>query len=593
MAKTKKDKKALGLLSKAKPETAKQPKKAKKQKSERIDNSNVLKIIPLGGVDGIGMNMTAFEYGDDIIVVDCGVAFPEGDMLGIDLVIPDFTYLKNNSEKLRALFLTHGHEDHIGAVPYFLDELNVPVYGTRLTLGIVEGKLQEHGIKNAELIDIEPGETVGEGCFDVEFIGVNHSIPDAVAFCISTPVGRILHTGDFKVDFAPVGQKPIDLPRIAALGSKGIRLLMCDSTNVENPGYTPSESTIADAFDRIFTGCERRIIVATFSTNVHRIQQILNAAEKQGRKVALFGRSMLNVMKAATKLGYIKIPDGLLIDSADLKHYPPEKTVLVTTGSQGEPMSALYRMAFGEHSAIAITSGDLVILSSSSIPGNEKLITNVVNELSKRGAEVITAYNDSVHVSGHACREELKLIHFLSQAENFVPVHGEYKHLVAHARLAKSMGMNPKNILIPEIGRVIELGKKGAVHNGTTVEAGQLLVDGNGVGDVGTSVLRDRRQLSESGLIVINATVDFENEMLISKPEIITKGFVYVKENSKLIEEIEGEVTRIIEKYLRKGVNDPVTLKTKIRDELGSLLGQRMKRNPVIMTVFAQDVYGY
>lgn len=555
------------------------------------NKKSTLKVIPLGGVDGIGMNMTVFEYAEDIIIVDCGVAFPEEDMYGIDLVIPDFTYIKNNREKLRGLFLTHGHEDHIGAVPYLLKELDVPVYGTALTLGILNGKLLEHGIRNAKLVTVTDGAAVDAGCFNIEFIGVNHSIPDATALCISTPVGRVLHTGDFKVDFAPVSQKPIDLARIAALGSKGIRLLLCDSTNVENPGYTPSESTITDAFERIFTGCDRRIIVATFSTNVHRIQQIIDAAAAHGRKVAFFGRSMLNIIKASTALGYIDIPDGLLIEAADLKHYPPSKTVLVTTGSQGEPMSALYRMAFGEHSVISITAGDLVILSSSSIPGNEKLITNVVNELSKHGAEVITAYNEPVHVSGHACREELKLMHHLAHADNFMPVHGEYKHLVAHSRLAKSMGMSEKNIIIPEIGRVVELSKRGAIKCGGTVEAGTVMVDGYGVGDVGNAVLRDRRQLSEAGLLVVNAAVDFEYRILVSKPEIVTKGFVYVKENADLIDSISDESARIIEKHLQKGVSDPTTLKNKVRDELGSILGQRMKRNPVILVVFAHNLY--
>lgn len=552
---------------------------------------NTLKIIPLGGVDGIGMNMTVFECENDIIIVDCGVSFPEEDMFGIDLVIPDFSYIKDNREKLRGLFLTHGHEDHIGAVPYLLKELDMPVYGTALTLGILAGKLAEHGIKNAKLVTVTEGADVDAGCFNIEFIGVNHSIPDATALCISTPVGRVLHTGDFKVDFAPVSQKPIDLARIAALGSKGIRLLMCDSTNVENPGYTPSESTVTDTFERIFTGCERRIIVATFSTNVHRIQQIIDAAANHGRKVAFFGRSMLNIIKAATALKYIEIPDGLLIEAADLKHYPPSKTVLVTTGSQGEPMSALYRMAFGEHSSISITSGDLVILSSSSIPGNEKLITNVVNELSKRGAEVITAYNEPVHVSGHACREELKLMHCLAHADNFVPVHGEYKHLVAHARLAAGMGMSEKNIIIPETGRIIELSKRGSITHGATIEAGPIMVDGYGIGDVGNAVLRDRRQLSEAGLLVVNAAVDFDYRILTSKPEIVTKGFVYVKENADLIDSISDEAARIIEKNLQKGVCDPTTLKNKLRDELGSILGQRMKRNPVIIVVFAHSIY--
>ena len=556
-----------------------------------MKGKTILRIIPLGGVDGIGMNMTAFELANDIIIVDCGVSFPEEDMFGIDLVIPDFTYIKKNRDKVRGLFLTHGHEDHIGAVPYLLKEIDVPIYGTPLTLGILSGKLIEHGIKNASLNKVLAGDDIIVGRFCVEFISVNHSIPDAVALCITTPAGRVLHTGDFKFDFTPVSQKPIDLARIALLGSRGIRLLMCDSTNVENSGYTPSESTITDTFERIFSGCDRRIIVATFSTNVHRIQQIIDATARHGRKIAFFGRSMLNIVKAASALGYIEIPAGLLIDDADLKHYPPSKTVLVTTGSQGEPMSALYRMAFGEHSTISINAGDLVILSSSSIPGNEKLITNVVNALSKHGAEVITAYNESVHVSGHACREELKVMHILAQADNFMPIHGEYKHLVAHASLARSIGMSEDRIIIPQMGNVIELPKRGPAKVVGNVEAGTVLVDGYGVGDVGNAVLRDRRQLSEAGLIVVNAAVDFQYSVLITKPEIITKGFVYVKENSEIIEGIADDAERIILKHLKKGACDPNTLRNKIREELGSLLGQRMKRNPVIMVVFSQNMY--
>ncbi len=561
-------------------------------KQKNTEKSNTLKIIPMGGIDGIGMNMTALEYGDEIIIVDCGVAFPEDDMLGVDLVIPDFSYLRDESKHIMGLFLTHGHEDHIGAVPYFLKEFDVPVYGTGLTLGILENKLAEHSIKNPDLNVISAGETVAAGEFSVEFIKVNHSIPDAVAFCITTPVGRVLHTGDFKIDFTPVDDRPIDLARIAHLGEKGIRLLLCDSTNVENDGYTPSENTLSDVFERIFNGCsDKRIIVATFSSNVCRIQQILDAAASHGRKVALAGRSMLAVMKAATKLGYIKVPDGLLIDLQDLKQYSPKEIVIVTTGSQGEPMSALYRMASGEHSTVSLNPNDVVILSSSSIPGNEKFISNVINSIYKRGAEVITAYDDHVHVSGHACREELKLMHYLANAENFVPVHGEYKHLVAHAKLAEEMGADPARILIPESGRMIEIGRRGAMHWGPSFDCNQVLVDGFGVGDVGSAVLRDRRQLAESGLIVISAPVDFDAEMLLATPEIYTKGFVYVKENAAVLEEIKSEASRIIKKYLAKGMHDEVSMRTKVRDELGSILGQKLKRNPVILTVFPKVLY--
>lgn len=548
-----------------------------------------LRIIPLGGVDGIGMNITVFEYGDDIIVVDCGVSFPENDMLGVDLVIPDTTYLQKNADKVRALILTHGHEDHIGAVPYFLKQINTSIYATKLTLGILEGKLTEHGLtKTASQVEVKPGQKVEIGAFSVEFIHVNHSMPDSVALCISTPVGKVFYTGDFKIDFTPIGCKPIDLGRIAELGNKGIKLLMCDSTNAERPGYTPSEKTIAASFDRIFYNLEKRVVIATFSSNIHRIQQIINASIKYNRRVAITGRSMLSVVKAASKLGYIDIPDGLIIDVAEMKRYNPNQLTLITTGSQGEPMSALYRMAFGEHPTISLGSSDLVILSASAIPGNEKLITKIVNELTKRGVEVIDDSNE-VHVSGHACREELKIIHSLVKAEYFIPIHGEYKHLAKHTALAKELGMDPSRIFMPEAGKVFELSKRGLRVNGS-VEAGQIMVDGYGVGDVGSVVLRDRKHLAEDGIIIVVATIDTENKELISTPEIVSRGFVYVKESEALMDELEKAAANILIKYLNKGVTDLNTLKNKLKDELSAVIRSKIKRDPMILPIFTKTI---
>ena len=542
-------------------------------------------IVFLGGVDGIGMNCTAFEYENDIIIVDCGVAFPEDDMLGVDLVIPDFTYLENNVEKVRGLLITHGHEDHIGAVPYFLKKFpSVPVYAARLTLGILEGKLSEHGIRNARLNEVRAGDTVELGCFSTEFINVNHSMPDACAMCITTPCGRILHTGDFKVDYTPVGEKMIDLPRIAELGRRGIKLLLCDSTNAERPGYTPSESSLAESFDRIFNNESRRVVIATFSSNVHRVQQIINASEKYGRYVAISGRSMQNFVNAAVKLGYLDVPDDMLIDLNDASRFPPERVTLVTTGSQGEPMSALYRMAFGEHNQISLGSNDLVVLSSSAIPGNEKLITKIINELYKRGTDVITYSNYDVHVSGHACREELKLIHALASPEYFIPVHGEYKHLIAHAGLAHEMGMQESHIVIPEIGRVIEMSKR-SVKPAGNVEAGSVMVDGSGLGGVSGVVLRDRKRLSEEGVIIVSAGVDLEYMCISIDPEVITRGFVYEKENEELIGRITECARQSIIRSLAKGIDDIDTLRAKLRDDIAEYARKRTKHRPMIVTI--------
>lgn len=542
-------------------------------------------IVFLGGVDGIGMNCTAFEYENDIIIVDCGVSFPEDDMLGVDLVIPDFTYLENNAEKIRGLLITHGHEDHIGAVPHFLQKFpSVPIFAARLTLGILEGKISEHGIRNARLNEVQAGSSIMLGCFQAEFINVNHSMPDACAICINTPCGRILHTGDFKVDYTPVGEKTIDLPRIAELGRKGIRILLCDSTNAERPGYTPSESSLAESFDRIFNNETRRVVIATFSSNVHRVQQIINASEKYGRKVAISGRSMQNFVRAAVKLGYLNVPDDMMIDLNDVNKLPPDRVTLVTTGSQGEPMSALYRMAFGEHNQVSLSSNDLVVLSSSAIPGNEKLITKIINELYKRGTDVITYSNYDVHVSGHACREELKLIHALTSPEYFIPVHGEYKHLIAHAELAREMGMPDHHIVIPEIGRVIEMNKR-SVKPAGNVEAGPVMVDGSGMGGVSGVVLRDRKRLSEEGVIIVSAGIDTEYMCISVDPEVITRGFVYEKENEELIGRITESARQSLIRSLAKGIDDIETLRAKLREDIAEYARKRTKHRPMIVTV--------
>lgn len=544
-----------------------------------------VKIIFLGGVDGIGMNCTAFEYENDIIVVDCGVSFPEDDMLGVDLVIPDFTYLENNAEKVRGLLITHGHEDHIGAVPHFLLKFpTVPVFAARLTLGILEGKLSEHGIRNAKLHEVHAGDNIKLGCFSTEFINVNHSMPDACAMCISTPCGRILHTGDFKVDYTPVGEKMIDLPRIAELGRKGIRLLLCDSTNAERPGYTPSESSLAESFDRIFNNEMRRVVIATFSSNVHRVQQIINASAKYGRSVAISGRSMQNFVNAAVKLGYLDMPEGIMIDLNDVKKLPPERVTLVTTGSQGEPMSALYRMAFGEHNQISLGFNDLVVLSSSAIPGNEKLITKIINELYKRGTDVITYSNYDVHVSGHACREELKLIHALTAPEFFIPVHGEYKHLVAHADLAHEMGMHESHIFLPEIGRVFEMSNR-SIKPANIVQAGPVMVDGSGLGGISGVVLRDRKRLSEDGVIIVSAGIDTEAMCISVDPEVISRGFIYEKENEELLSRITECARQSLIRSLAKGIDDIEILRTRLRDEVGEYARKRTKLRPMIVTI--------
>ena len=577
------------MAKKKEKEAAKTEKKI--NKTNKKDVGEKLKVIPIGGVDGIGMNMTLLEHGEDLIAVDCGVAFPEDDMPGVDLVIPDFTYILRNSDNFRGLILTHGHEDHIGAVPYLLKQINVPVYGTPLTLGILRLKLAEHGIKNPDLREVFPGETVIFGdAFDVEFIKVNHSIPDAVALCITTPVGRVIHTGDFKIDLTPTkGDEPIDLYRLASLGHKGVKLLMADSTNAEREGYTPSESVVGNSFDKLFYGCEKRIVIATFSSNVHRIQQVIDAAVKYGRKVAVTGRSMLNVLKAATELGYMSVPEGTIIDPAEMRLYKDNQLTLLTTGSQGERMSGLYRMANEEHSLITLGANDIVVLSASAIPGNEKLIGNIVNGLYKLGVEVLTVdTEESVHVSGHACREELKLMHALTKPEFFIPLHGEYKHLCAHASLAREMGMKSKNIMIPENGKIIEVGKRGLAW-GSTVPAEQVLVDGYGVGDVGATVLKDRLHMAEDGIIVVSATVDFTISEMTAGPEIITRGFVYAKENGQLLEELTDKAAELIRKAVYNGKPDMFALKERVKTALSSYIYSKTKKKPIVLPVFTES----
>jgi len=547
-----------------------------------------LKIISLGGLNQIGKNITVFEYEDDIIVIDCGVSFPDDNMLGVDLVIPDFTYLERNADKIRGLILTHGHEDHIGAVPYFLKTINVPVYGTTLTLGILENKLEEHGLKRrCELVEVPLGETIKLGCFSVEFITVNHSIPDAAALAITTPCGVIVHSGDFKIDLTPPEGNPIDLARLARLGSKGVLALLCESTNVERPGFTPSESVVSSFFDRIFYNCEKRVIIATFSTNVHRVSQIISASIAHGRKVAITGRSMQNIVKAALRLGYLNVPDGVIIDVNECKRYKPSQLTLITTGSQGEPMSALYRMAFGDHNQITIDENDLIILSSSPIPGNEKLVYNIINELMKRGAQIVNDEIDEVHVSGHACREELKIMHSLIKPKFFIPIHGEYRHLKKHAELAVEMGMKENNVLISEVGKIIELSKT-KISTAGMIQTNTVLVDGNGVGEVGLSVLRDRKRLAEDGLVVVAASIERLGRYILGEPEIMTRGFVYEKESESLIADVKTFVEKHLTDRLDNRANNIDAVKNGLKDALSSFLYSKTKRKPMIITILME-----
>lgn len=548
---------------------------------------NKLRVIPLGGLEEIGKNMTVIEYGDSIIVIDCGVKFPEDEMLGIDLVIPDITYLERNIEKIHGILVTHGHEDHIGALPYVLKKINVPVYGTELTLGLIENKLSEHGMLNyAELIKVRAGQKIQLGAFKIEFVRTTHSIADAVSIAVDTPVGTIFHTGDFKIDHTPIEGDPIDLPRIAEIGRKGVLLLLADSTNVERPGYTMSEKTVGETFDSTFRGATGRIIVATFASNIHRIQQIINSAVKYNRKVALVGRSMLNVMRTAARLGYLSYPEDTIIDIDKIGRYNPEQIVIITTGSQGEPMSALARIASSTHKKVEIMKGDLVIISANPIPGNEKLVYRVIDDLFKQGAYVIYDSLDDIHVSGHAKQEELKIMHRLINPKYFMPVHGEYRMLRKHAKLAVSLGMDEKNIFVMQNGNVLELTRRTATTNGS-VPAGSVMVDGLGVGDVGDIVLRDRRILSEDGLIIIVATIDSKGNLL-ANVEVMSRGFVYVKESEELIEEVRNIAKDALIKCVnKKGVNWS-NIKNAIKDELNTFLYRKTARRPMIIPIIIE-----
>ena len=564
----------------------KKPSRTAKTAELKGEGKPKVKIIPLGGLEQIGMNITAFEYEDTIVVVDCGLAFPTDDMLGIDLVIPDVTYLEKNIDKVKGFVITHGHEDHIGALPYILQKINVPVYGTKLTIGLIENKLKEHNMtKTIKRKVVKHGQSINLGCFRIEFVKTNHSIADASALAIFTPAGIILHTGDFKIDYTPVFGEPADLERFAELGKKGVLALMCDSTNAIRPGFTPSEKTVGKTFDNIFADHKfNRIIVASFASNVDRVQQVINSAAKYGRKVVVEGRSMVNVIGTASELGYIDIPEGTLIDIDQLKNYPDEQTVLITTGSQGESMAALSRMAGSTHKKVSIKPTDVVVLSSTPIPGNEKAVSKVINELAMKGAEVI---NQDTHVSGHACQEEIKLIYALVRPKYAIPVHGEYRHLMAQKSLVQAMGIPKDNIVIMSSGDVVELGQEswGIVDH---VQSGGILVDGLGVGDVGNIVLRDRQNLAQNGIIIVVLTLEKYSNQLLAGPDIVSRGFVYVRESEDLMEDARAVVNDAVQDCLDRHVNDWGKIKNIIRDSLSDFLWKRMKRNPMILPIIME-----
>ena len=540
----------------------------------------------MGGLNEIGKNITLVEYGEDAFLIDCGMAFPDDDMLGVDIVLPDFTYVEKNKDRIKGIVLTHGHEDHIGGLPYLLKQMNFPIYGTKLTLALVESKLKEHGlVGKVRLNVVEAGQTIQFGAMSVEFIRVNHSIPDAVALAIKTPIGYVVHTGDFKIDYTPIQGGAIDLARFGELGNTGVLALLADSTNAERPGYTPSERVVGESFANLFKKAEnKRIIIATFSSNLHRIQQIIEAAVKDGRKVAVSGRSMINFVTIATELGYLNLPEGLLIDIDLINRYPKDKMTIITTGSQGEPMSALTRMAFSDHRKVEVGPDDYIIISATPIPGNEKTVGRVVNELMKRGCDVVYEKMYDVHVSGHACQEELKLIHCLTRPQFFIPVHGEQKHLQKHANLAKSMGMDPKRVLISDIGKVIEITRDRMEVTGV-VPAGRIMVDGLGIGDVGSIVLRDRKHLAEDGLIVVVATIDPHIGQVVAGPDIVSRGFVYVRESEKLIDDARAIARSVLEECCRDHSYDWTTMKARVRDELSHMLFQKTKRSPMILPI--------
>ena len=559
------------------------------KKEEKIFKKSKLKIIPLGGIQEIGKNITVFEYEDEIVLVDCGLSFPDDDMLGVDLVIPDITYLEKNVDKIKGLVITHGHEDHIGGVPYLLKKINLPIYATKLAAGLIRNKLEEHKLLNStELHEVIQGQTIKFGKnFKIEFIRSTHSIPDSVMLAITTPAGTILHTGDFKVDYTPIDGKIMDFGRIAELGNQGILALMSDSTNSERKGFTMSESSVGEVFDKLFLHCTKRIVVATFASNVHRVQQIVNSAVKQNRKIAVCGRSMINMITTARELGYIKCPENIFIDIDMINNYTDEQLVIITTGSQGEPMSALTRMAAGDHRKVKITPNDLVIISATPIPGNEKFVSKVIDDLMQIGAEVVYSSLEDIHVSGHACQEEQKLILALAKPKYFIPVHGEYRQLIAHSETAQSMGIDKDNIIMLQNGKVLEINEEGAELTGT-VPNGRILVDGLGVGDVGSIVLRDRQHLSQDGLIVIVLTMDSSTGEVVAGPDVISRGFVYVRESENLMDEVKSVVKHEIRKCEEKGIREWSTIKSNVRENLRDYIFTKTKRNPMIIPIIME-----
>ena len=589
-------------LPKVKKEEAVKPAVVKKQNKAvvKVDEKPVLaikedflfkkenlKIIPLGGIEEIGKNITVFEYGNDIVLVDCGVAFPEDDMLGIDLVIPDFSYLEKNKDKLRGLVITHGHEDHIGAIAYLLKQINIPIYATKLTIGLIKNKLDEHHLTGvAKLNEVKQGQTIVLGKMRVEFIRSCHSIPDSVALAIHTPVGTVIHTGDFKIDYTPIDDQKIDLGRIAELGNRGVLALLSDSTNSERRGYTMSESTVGEVFDKLFANCKKRIVIATFASNMHRVQQIVNSAAANGRKIAICGRSMINMIQTAVELGYINAPKNIFIEIDMIKNYSDDQLVIITTGSQGEPMSALTRMANGEHKKVNINSNDLVIISATPIPGNEKFVSKVIDDLMKIGAEVVYSSLADVHVSGHACQEEQKLMISLVRPKFFIPVHGEYRQLIAHSNTAMQMGIPGENVLLMKNGKTLELNENEAKFT-STVQVGKVFVDGLGVGDVGNIVLRDRQHLSQDGLIVVVLTMDRVGNILAG-PDVISRGFVYVRESENLMEEVKFLINTEVMKCAENHITDWATIKSTIRDSLREYIFQTTKRNPMILPIIME-----
>ncbi len=574
--------------NKAKSTTASKKKTSTKRKyPERAKkNTTPIRIAFLGGINEVGKNITLYECGDDMFIVDCGMLFPEPELLGVDFVIPDFTYIERNADKIRGVVLTHGHEDHIGSLPYLLKTLNVPVYGTKFTLGLLEGKLREHELlKSTSLNVVKAGDTVSLGCFDIEFIRVTHSIPDSVALAIKSPAGVIVQTGDFKVDTTPIDGQVIDLARFGELGNQGVLALLSDSTNADRPGYSMSERKVGETFDRLFSKeHDKRIIVATFASNIHRIQQVIDASIAHKRKVAVSGRSLENSVAVGMELGYLKVPDNTLVSLDMVNRFPPEKVTIITTGSQGEPLSALSRMAFSDHRKISITPQDCVIISATPIPGNEKMVSRVVNELMKLGAEVVYEKIQDIHVSGHACQEEQKLMLSLVKPKYFIPVHGEHKHLRKHAELAQGMGVPEKNIIIGDNGYVVEV-KNDSIAIVNTVPAGRVLVDGYGVGDVGNVVLRDRTHLAQDGIIVVVATVDQENGIVVAGPEVISRGFVYVKEAEHLIDDARVLSSRILESYIGGGYSERNVMKNRIKDEVSKMMYERTKRSPMVLPI--------